>query len=59
MQTRTFYHFMDGYLSEGVCNFDLANSILCSMGELNRRYKSPTASFKQISKELVDEFTNL
>jgi len=34
LETNCFTHFMDGYTSEDLENFDLVNSILCFRGEL-------------------------
>ena len=35
IESRSFVHFMDGYLVDEIMNFDQVNSILCFRGDLN------------------------
>ena len=46
LESRSFVHFMDGFIEDQIMNFDLVNSILCFRGQLHRRYKLPSLSLR-------------
>jgi hypothetical protein len=52
LTSRSFVHFMDGYLSDDVTNFDLVNSILCFRGVLDRRFKAPQVTLAPYSEKV-------
>lgn len=59
VQSRSFSHFMDGYIHDDIMNFDLANSILCHRGLLNRRYKSPQVTLQPYKDKVIQQLTHL
>mmetsp|Transcript_30244 Transcript_30244/g.46246 ORF Transcript_30244/g.46246 Transcript_30244/m.46246 type:complete len:176 (-) Transcript_30244:5273-5800(-) len=50
--SRSFVHFMDGYIEDQVVNFDLVNSILCFRGDLRKRYKVPSLTLRDFDKPM-------
>lgn len=59
VQTRSFSHFMDGYIHDEIMNFDLTNSILCHRGSLTRRYKSPAVTLKPYKDQIKTRVATL
>ena len=54
-QSRSFIHFMDGYIDDTLVNFDLCNSIMCRYGLLKERYKLKKPKLTQNTTFYVDE----
>ena len=57
--SRSFVHFMDGYICDDIMNFDLVNSILCFRNELKRRYKAPSVTLKPFNELMKNKLQSL
>lgn len=59
VQSRSFVHFMDGYLHDDIMNFDLCNSILFDRGILKKRYKAPNVTLKTFTDQIEKRLRNM